>query len=35
MTWFAADEEIKWYNPNSLGEIRENVRNFLMESKMV
>ncbi len=35
MTWFAADEEIKWYNPNSLGDIRENVRSFLKESKMV
>jgi tRNA dimethylallyltransferase len=35
MTWFAADKEIKWYNPNSFEEIRKNVRNFLKESKMV
>lgn len=28
MTWFAADKEINWYNPNSLGDIKIDVETF-------
>jgi len=31
MTWFTADKEINWFDENSLKEINQNVRKFLID----
>jgi tRNA delta(2)-isopentenylpyrophosphate transferase len=32
MTWFAADKEINWYNPDNLEDIKNNVETFWKEN---
>ncbi|HON57986.1 MAG TPA: tRNA (adenosine(37)-N6)-dimethylallyltransferase MiaA [Smithella sp.] len=29
MTWFGADKEIHWFEPDAIGEIRKNIKKFL------
>jgi tRNA dimethylallyltransferase len=31
MTWFTADKEINWFNPDSSEEIKKNVEKFWKE----
>jgi hypothetical protein len=34
MTWFAADKEINWYDPDNLEDIKNNVETFWKENSL-